>query len=55
MQLISQRIHQEESLIGIEETVAKLEEIFRLQRAEELQRAEKIYLPTKQTKQGELP
>ncbi|WP_248927485.1 isocitrate lyase/phosphoenolpyruvate mutase family protein [Paenibacillus hamazuiensis] len=52
MQLISKRIFQEESLVGAEGTVAKLDEIFRLQKAEELQRAEKIYLPTARLAEG---
>lgn len=53
MQQISKRIFQEESLVGAEGIVAKLDEIFRLQKAEELQWAETIYLPTPQPAEGD--
>jgi phosphoenolpyruvate phosphomutase len=45
MKKISGQIFQEESLVHAEESVAALEEVFRLQRAEELQEAERKYLP----------
>ncbi len=46
MQQTSKKIFEEQSLTGIEEKVASVAEIFRLQGAEELQKAEKKYLPT---------
>ncbi|MBY0121561.1 phosphoenolpyruvate mutase [Bacillus sp. S/N-304-OC-R1] len=46
MQKLSKQIHQDESLIGVEDSLASVEEIFRIQNADELQRAEKKYLPT---------
>jgi phosphoenolpyruvate phosphomutase len=46
MQQTSKHIFKEQSLTGIEEKVASVAEIFRLQGAEELQKAEKKYLPT---------
>ena len=46
MQNISKQIQKEESLIQVEESIASVNEIFRLQNAEELQRAEKKYLPS---------
>jgi phosphoenolpyruvate phosphomutase len=45
MQELSQRIFREQSLISVEDNVAALEEIFRLQKTEELQLAEERYLP----------
>lgn len=44
MQEIAQRIHREESVVGIEDTIAPLAEVFRLQGDDELQAAEKRYL-----------
>ena len=46
MQNISKQIQKEESLIQVEESIASVNEIFRLQNVEELQRAEKKYLPS---------
>lgn len=46
MQNISRRIFQDNTLIHVEGSIATVEEIFRLQRAEELQKAEKKYLPS---------
>jgi phosphoenolpyruvate phosphomutase len=46
MKKISAQIYREESLIRVEEDVASLEEVFRLQRSEELQAAEHKYLPS---------
>jgi phosphoenolpyruvate phosphomutase len=45
MQRTSKQIFEESSLIHVEENVAPLEEVFRLQRVEELKEAEKKYLP----------
>lgn len=45
MQKTTKQILQEESLINIENEVAPLEEVFRLQDVQELQDAEKKYLP----------
>lgn len=44
MQEIAARVHGEESVIGIEDTISPLSEVFRLQGDEELQNAEKRYL-----------
>ena len=46
MQNISKQIQKEESLIQVEDSIASVNEIFRLQNVEELQRAEKKYLPS---------
>lgn len=46
MQNISKQIQKEESLIQVEQSIASVSEIFRLQNVEELQRAEKKYLPS---------
>ena len=46
MKAISQQIHREKSLVNVENKVAPIEEIIRLQRAEELRSAEKKYLPS---------
>jgi phosphoenolpyruvate phosphomutase len=45
MQKISRQIFKEESLVHIEDSVATVEEVFRLQGAEELQAAEQKYFP----------
>lgn len=44
MQEIAARIHREESVVGVEDTIAPLAEVFRLQGDDELQAAEKRYL-----------
>jgi phosphoenolpyruvate phosphomutase len=46
MKETSKRIFAEQSLVGIEDKVATVSEVFRLQGAEELEEAEKKYLPT---------
>lgn len=46
MQDISKQIQKEESLLQVEESIASVNEIFRLQNVEELQIAEKNYLPS---------
>lgn len=46
MQQTSATIFKEQSLIGVEEKIVSVSEVFRLQGAEELQIAEKKYLPT---------
>lgn len=46
MQNISKQIQKEESLIQVEQSIASVNEIFRLQDVEELQRADKKYLPS---------
>lgn len=48
MQDIAQRIHDTESLIDVEERVATVNEIFRLQGADELAQAEKRYFSAEQ-------
>lgn len=45
MQKISKQILKDESLIEVEDSIASVEEIFRIQNDEELQSAEKKYLP----------
>ncbi|TVX97931.1 phosphoenolpyruvate mutase [Cohnella terricola] len=45
MQQLCAQLYREQSLLQIENSVASLEEIFRLQDAEELERAEDKYLP----------
>lgn len=47
MQETSGRIYQEETLINVENKIASVAEVFRLQGADELKQAEKRYLPTK--------
>lgn len=47
MQEISRRIYQEETLINVEQEIAPVAEVFRLQGADELKQAEKRYLPTR--------
>jgi phosphoenolpyruvate phosphomutase len=49
MQKISRQIFKDASLMNVESSVAPLDEIFRLQRADELQEAEKKYLPSKKS------
>ncbi len=49
MTKISGQIFREESLVHVEECVATLEEVFRLQGAEELQAAEQKYLPSNES------
>ena len=44
MQEIAARIHREESVVGIEDTIATLADVFRLQGDDELHEAEKLYL-----------
>ena len=53
VQKISRQIFQDQSLVHAEGSVAPLEEVFRLQRADELQEAENKYLPTKTSKPGD--
>ncbi len=48
MQSACRMIHRQESIRGIEERIAPLPEVFRLQRCEELADAEKRYLPAGQ-------
>jgi phosphoenolpyruvate phosphomutase len=47
MKETAQRIHEERSLMGVEDQIASLEEVFRLQGSEELRQAEQLYLPQK--------
>jgi cobalamin biosynthesis protein CobD/CbiB len=47
MQTMARQIHDDESLINAEPTVAPLHEVFRLQGDEELEAAEKRYLPAR--------
>lgn len=53
MKATSKQIFQEGSLLNIEEKIAPLDEVFRLQGEEELTRAEKIYLKSSQSKDKE--
>lgn len=45
MQRTAQQIYEEESLLAVEDRIAPIAEVFRLQRATELAEAEKRYLP----------
>jgi phosphoenolpyruvate phosphomutase len=45
MQEVAAKLHRERCLMGVEDDVAELTEVFRLQGAEELKEAERIYLP----------
>lgn len=47
MQEVSRRIYQDEALINVEQEIATVAEVFRLQGADELKQAEKKYLPTR--------
>lgn len=47
MQQVTERIYADTSLINIEEKIAPVKEVFRLQNDQELSKAEKIYLPRK--------
>ncbi|MFD0619589.1 phosphoenolpyruvate mutase [Paenibacillus sp. GCM10027629] len=53
MKQVSRRIYQDESLVQIEQNVASLKEVFRLQGAEELEAAEQQYLPASQPNSNE--
>jgi phosphoenolpyruvate phosphomutase len=44
MQAIAREIHETETLVGVEDRIASVSEIFRLQGADEYEEAEKIYL-----------
>jgi len=46
MKSVSAQIFKDESLLNLEQSIAAVSEIFRLQRADELKEAEKKYLPT---------
>jgi phosphoenolpyruvate phosphomutase len=45
MQDAARRIHDEESLVSVEDRVAPIAEVFRLQGEQELERLERVYLP----------
>jgi phosphoenolpyruvate phosphomutase len=45
MQRTAQQLFEDQTLVGVEERVAPLKEVFRLQRTTELAEAEKRYLP----------
>jgi phosphoenolpyruvate phosphomutase len=47
MKETAQKIHEERSLMGVEDQIAPLEEVFRLQGSDELREAERLYLPQK--------
>ncbi|HLF19574.1 MAG TPA: phosphoenolpyruvate mutase [Bacteroidota bacterium] len=51
MQTTAAKVHNTESLLEVEDKVAPMVEVFRLQRDEELQEAEKIYLKEKDHEQ----
>ena len=55
MQRITKQIYTDESLVNVEEQIAALDEIFRLQNVEEFQQAQNKYLPTFKPKQDDLP
>jgi len=45
MQKAAATIHEEQGLLGVEDAIAPVSEVFRLQGADELERAEQLYLP----------
>lgn len=45
MQKAAATIHDEQGLLGVEDAIAPVSEVFRLQGADELERAEQLYLP----------
>jgi phosphoenolpyruvate phosphomutase len=47
MQQVARTIHQDQSLLRVEDTIAPVHEVFRLQGETELRAAERKYLPTK--------
>ncbi len=49
MQRAAAAIQADENLLGVEDTIAPVAELFRLQGADELERAEKIYLPKRRS------
>jgi phosphoenolpyruvate phosphomutase len=53
IQTISRQIFRDQSLVNVEDRIAPLGEIFRLQRVDELQEAEQKYLPPLQRSLGE--
>jgi phosphoenolpyruvate phosphomutase len=53
MQQISRKIFREESIVDVENRVATVDEIFRLQQAKELQEAETKYLPAAEKAAGD--
>jgi phosphoenolpyruvate phosphomutase len=46
MQDLAETLYREQSLMSVQQDIASVQEIFRLQNASELQEAEKKYLPT---------
>lgn len=52
MQRTTKQIFQDESLINVEDNVASVSEVFRIQGADELKNAEKKYLPANDKKTG---
>ncbi len=52
MQRVALQLHDEETLLDIEERIVPVSEVFRLQGAEELREAEKRYLPRKTSAQA---
>lgn len=55
MQQTARQIFQQQSLLGVEESVAPLDEVFRLQDEPELAEAERRYLPARPTRQTCIP
>ncbi len=51
MQKTAAKIYETESIIEVEDTIAPIVEVFRLQNDSELQEAEKLYLKTSETKE----
>lgn len=47
MQQTARQLHEEESLVNVEDRMVPVKEVFRIQGASELEEAEKRYLPTK--------
>ena len=45
MQAVTEKLHREKSLLAVEDEIAPLEEVFRLQGVRKIKRAERLYLP----------
>ena len=50
MQAVARTVHASETLVEVEDQVAPLEEVFRLQGAEELMRAQRVYAGSRRTR-----
>jgi phosphoenolpyruvate phosphomutase len=53
MRMVCRRIMEEESLVGIEDEIASIQDVFTLTGEHELAEAERCYLPTRGNGTGE--